>query len=67
MDNNGAFIIGWDFSEDNEHKVLIVMQGGNLQHPAKIINAFYGEEALWMYGQLTRKKDDKYNTDAAKC
>lgn len=60
MDNNsGAFIIGWDFSEGNDRNVLIVMQGGNSQHPAKIVNAFYGEEALWMYERLTRKKDDK--------
>lgn len=55
--SSGAFIIGWDFSEENERDVLIVMQGGQMGLPTKIINAFYDEEAHLMYERLTRGKE----------
>lgn len=59
MDNNsGTFIIGWDFSQGNERDVLIVMQGGQMGLPTKIVSAFYDEEAHQMYERLTISKKE---------
>ena len=57
--NNGVFIIGYDFSNDEGHSrdALVVMTGSERGTPSKIVNAFYDEEARWMYDRLTRNKE----------
>lgn len=54
MDNNGALVIGYDFSdgEGHEHDTLVVMRGSERGTPTKIVSAFYDEEARWMYERL---------------
>lgn len=54
--NSGAFIIGYDFSNDEGHErdTLVVMKGSERDTPTKIVNAFYDEEARLMYERLTQ-------------
>lgn len=54
---NGAFVIGWSFSKDNERDTLVVMQGGR-EDKMKVINAFYDKDAHDIYERLTGKKED---------
>ena len=61
MDNsNGSFVIGYDFSKGEGHvrDTLVVMQWDR-NNKAKVINAFYDEEAHDIYNRLTAKKEDK--------
>lgn len=53
--NNGALVIGWDFSEENVRDTLIVMQGGR-DNRMKVINVFYDQDARDIYEMLTKKK-----------
>lgn len=54
--NSGAFIIGYDLSNDEGHirDTLVVMRGSKRGTPTKIVNIFYDEEARWMYERLTQ-------------
>lgn len=47
-------ILGWDFSEKNEHDTLIVMRSerGNKM---EVINTFYDQDAHDIYKMLTKK------------
>ena len=56
----GSFVIGWDFTKDEGHirDTLVVMQGDR-NNRAKVINAFYNEEAHDIYNRLAAKKEDK--------
>ena len=56
----GSFVIGYDFSKGEGHvrDTLVVMQWDR-NNRAKVINAFYDEEAHDIYNRLTTKKEDK--------
>lgn len=54
--DNGALVIGWSFSKDNERDTLVVMQGGR-ESKMKVVNAFYDEDAHDIYERLTGKKN----------
>lgn len=55
MNNSGALVIGWDFSEENVRDTLIIMQGGR-DNRMKVINVFYDQDARDIYEMLTKKK-----------
>lgn len=57
MNNSGALVIGWDFSKENLHDTLIIMQGGR-DNRMKIINVFYNQDARDIYEMLTKKKEN---------
>lgn len=55
MNNSGALVIGWDFSEENVRDTLIIMQGDR-NNRMKIINVFYDQDARDIYEMLIEKK-----------
>ena len=55
MAKNDALVIGWSFSKDNDRDTLIVMHVGR-DNKAKVIKAFYNEEAYEIYERLTGEK-----------
>lgn len=57
MNNSGALVIGWDFSEENVRDTLIVMQGGR-DNRMRVINVFYDQDACDIYEMLTKKKEN---------
>lgn len=57
---NNALVIGYDLSEGNMQKALIVMrydQNGRM----KVVNAFYDDDAIDIYSKLTSKKEEEKN------
>ena len=56
---NGAYIVSWDFSRDNDTGVLIV--GEQKKGKIDIVNAFQGKEAFDIYEKLitVNKVEDK--------
>lgn len=54
--NNGALVIGWDFSKNNMREVLVVMQGGR-DDKMKVVNAFYDKDAHDIYERLVGGKE----------
>ncbi len=57
---NNALVIGYDLSEGNMRKALIVMRyDGNGR--MKVVNAFYDDDAIDIYSKLTSKKEEKEN------
>ena len=56
--SNGSFVIGYDFSKGEGHvrDTLVVMQWDR-NNRAKVINAFYDEEARDIFDMLTKKED----------
>lgn len=57
---NNALVIGYDLSEGNMRKALIVMrydQNGRM----KVVNAFYDDDAIDIYSKLTSKKEEEKN------
>ena len=57
---NNALVIGYDLSEGNMRKALIVMrydQNGRM----KVVNAFYDADAIDIYSKLTSKKEEEKN------
>ena len=57
---NGSIIIGYDFSEGNNRKALVVMQYDK-NGKMKAVNAFYDEEGIDIYNKLTSKKEEERN------
>ena len=58
--SNGSFVIAWDFNKGEGHvrDTLVVMQWDR-NNKAKIVNAFYDEEAHDIYNRLIVTKEDK--------
>ena len=57
---NNALVIGYDLSEGNMRKALLVMrydQNGRM----KVVNAFYDDDAIDIYSKLTSKKEEEKN------
>ena len=57
---NNALVIGYDLSEGNMRKALVVMkydQNGRM----KVVNAFYDDDAIDIYSKLTSKKEEEKN------
>lgn len=57
---NNALAIGYDLSEGNMRKALIVMrydENGRM----KVVNAFYDDDAIDIYSKLTSKKEEEKN------
>ena len=57
---SNALVIGYDLSEGNMRKALIVMrydQNGRM----KVVNAFYDDDAIDIYSKLTSKKEEEKN------
>ena len=57
---NNALVIGYDLSEGNMRKALIVMrydENGRM----KVVNAFYDDDAIDIYSKLTSKKEEEKN------
>lgn len=57
---NNALVIGYDLSEGNMRKALIVMrydENGRM----KVVNAFYDDDAVDIYSKLTSKKEEEKN------
>ena len=57
---NNALVIGYDLSEGNMRKALVVMrydQNGRM----KVVNAFYDDDATDIYSKLTSKKEEEKN------
>lgn len=57
---NNALVIGYDLSEGNMRKTLVVMrydQNGRM----KVVNAFYDDDAIDIYSKLTSKKEEEKN------
>lgn len=57
---NNALVIGYDLSEGNMRKALIVMrydENGRM----KVVNAFYDDDAVDIYSKLTSKKEEEEN------
>lgn len=57
---NNALVIGYDLSEGNMRKALIVMrydENGRM----KVVNAFYDDDAIDIYSKLTSKKEEEEN------
>ena len=55
---NNALVIGYDLSEGNMRKALVVMrydQNGRM----KVVNAFYDYDAIDIYSKLTSKKEEE--------
>lgn len=57
MNNSGALVIGWDFSEENARDTLIIMQGGR-DNRMRVINVFYDQDARDIYEMLTKKEEN---------
>lgn len=57
MNNSGALVIGWDFSEENARDTLIIMQGGR-DNMMRVINVFYDQDARDIYEMLTKKEEN---------
>ena len=55
--SEGTFVIGWSFSKDNQRDTLIIMQGGR-DDRMKVINAFYDEDAHYIYEKLIGDKEN---------
>lgn len=60
MKTTDTLLVGFDFSNGKDNSVLIVGRKGKGEE-VKIINAFQGEEAEWMYNRLITIKDDGGN------
>ena len=58
--SEGSFAIWYDFTNGEGHirGTLVVMQW-DCNNRAKVINAFYDEEAHDIYNRLAAKKEDK--------
>ena len=57
---NNALVIGYDLSDGNMRKALVVMrydQNGRM----KVVNAFYDDDAIDIYSKLTSKKEEGKN------
>ena len=57
---NNSLVIGYDLSEGNMRKALVVMrydQNGRM----KVVNAFYDDDAIDIYSKLTSKKEEEKN------
>ena len=57
---NNALVIGYDLSEGNMRKALVVMrydQNGRM----KVVNVFYDDDAVDIYSKLTSKKEEEEN------
>lgn len=57
---NNALVIGYDLSEGDMRKALVVMrydQNGRM----KVVNAFYDDDAIDIYSKLTSKKEEEKN------
>ena len=57
---NNALVIGYDLSEGNMRKALVIMrydQNGRM----KVVNAFYDDDAIDIYSKLTSKKEEEKN------
>ena len=57
---NNALVIGYDLSEGNMRKALIVMrydENGRM----KVVNAFYDDDAIDIYSKLISKKEEEKN------
>lgn len=57
---SNALVIGYDLSEGNMRKALIVMrydENGRM----KVVNAFYDDDAIDIYSKLTSKKEEEKN------
>lgn len=57
---NNALIIGYDFSEGNSRKALVVLRYDS-NGKMEAVNAFYDEEAIDIYNKLTSKKEKGRN------
>ena len=57
---NNALIIGYDFSEGNSRKALVVLRYDS-NGKMKAVNTFYDEEAIDIYNKLTSKKEEGRN------
>ena len=55
---NNALVIGYDLSDGNMRKALIVMrydENGRM----KVVNAFYDDDAIDIYSKLTSEKEEE--------
>ena len=57
---NNALIIGYDFSEGNSRKALVVLRYDS-NGKMEAVNAFYDKEAIDIYNKLTSKKEKGRN------
>lgn len=54
-ENNGAFVVSWDFScEENKDLVIV---GERKNGVMKVINAFQGKDARDIYERLSKKEE----------
>lgn len=64
MENNGALIVSWDFSNGEDRGVLLVGRQVPIKpigHRIEIVNAFQGADAEALYQMLTEKKEGSTN------
>ena len=54
FEQNGSYIVSWDFSHGDDKGVLIV--GKQHKRQVTVVNAFQGEEARDIYKKLSTKK-----------
>ena len=57
---NNALVIGYDLSNGNMRKALIVMRYDEYGR-MKVVNAFYDDDAIDIYSKLTSKKEEEKN------
>lgn len=55
--DNGAFIVSWDFSHGHDKAILLV--GNQVKGKVEVINAFAGQEAIDIYEKLSKVKENK--------
>lgn len=62
MDKNiGAYIVSWDFSHSKDHDILLV--GEKTGKNVKIVNAFQGQEARYIFEKLSTVKTKEAQTN----
>jgi hypothetical protein len=62
MNINDSFLVGYDYSEENDSAVLIIGRKKALPGQIKILNKFQGTEATALYKMLLAKGEDHATT-----
>ena len=55
-ETNGAFVVSWDFSREEDKDLVIV--GERKNGVMKVVNAFQGKDAHDIYERLSKKAEN---------
>lgn len=55
-ETNGAFVVSWDFSREEDKDLVIV--GERKNGVMEVVNAFQGKNARYIYERLSKKEEN---------